>query len=243
MGFLAIFLPLLSRTGDVKDSLFKALPLLFICICTFIANDLNDVEADRINHPARPLPTGEIKPIVATGLYFVSMGLGLFLTRAFVEQTIAFWYYGLFLVSVSYNFVVGNIPVLKAPYVAFPSAVPVLIVASFFPETRLYMVACSVWLVTLGRELCMGVSDREGDEPSFLTKVDPAAVSRFAFGAQAVGLFVVASQTERILDAIVLVAMLGLLVFSGVLWFRFERFFSSIILMKLQLFAGLYFLL
>src|ERR1017187_7491524 len=62
MGFLCLFIPVYARTGDVGLSLGRAIPLLFICMCTFIANDLDDFERDRINHPERPLPGHRLSP-------------------------------------------------------------------------------------------------------------------------------------------------------------------------------------
>ena len=72
IGFVGVFLPLLARTNQVWTSLGRASPLLFTCICTFIANDLDDVERDRVNHPERPLPAGELSRAVAGILYFTS---------------------------------------------------------------------------------------------------------------------------------------------------------------------------
>src|SRR5258708_12507403 len=78
LGFLAIFFPLLVRTNDFTLSFRRAIPLLFICICTFTANDLDDVERDRVNHPDRPLPAGHLNPSFAVVLYFSSLQAPLF---------------------------------------------------------------------------------------------------------------------------------------------------------------------
>ncbi len=153
LGFAAIFLPLFVRTGDFQTSFGKASPLLFTCVCTFIANDLDDIERDRVNHPERPLPTGQLAPAVAGIMYFASLGLALFSTRHYVTQGIAFWYYGLIAISISYGYVVECFPSFKAPYVAAVSSIPVLIVAAWYPaEARLYFVAGSVFLVSVCTE-------------------------------------------------------------------------------------------
>lgn len=62
LSFLAIFLPLSVRTKDLGLSFSRAIPLLFTGMCTFIANDLNDIEKDRVNHPERPLPVRHLTP-------------------------------------------------------------------------------------------------------------------------------------------------------------------------------------
>lgn len=242
LGFLAIFLPLAVRTGDVRLSLDRALPLLFICMCTFIANDLNDVETDRINHPQRPLPSREITPIVAVILYFISLGLALFSARYLLEEKIAFWYYGLFFLSISYGYIVDHLPVMKAPFVAITSAIPVLIVTAWFPQNRLYFVCGSVFLITLGREICMGIKDRAGDADSVLNRVNGTSLARAAFSLQSIGLVLLLTQIEGALDALALLIMAGLLATSMIVWQVSARYRLSIILMKLQFFAGLYFL-
>lgn len=90
LAFLAIFLPLLVRTGNLAQSLGRAIPLLFVYMCAFIANDLDDVEKDRVNHPERSLPAGYVTPAVAAILYFACLALALFSTRHYVTPGLAF---------------------------------------------------------------------------------------------------------------------------------------------------------
>src|SRR5947209_639737 len=127
LGFLAIFLPFFIRTGDWGLSLCRAIPLLFICICTFIANDLDDAEKDQINHPERPLPARRLTPTFAAILYFIFLGAALFSTQRYVPERIAFWYYALMVLSISYGYIVDCLPGFKALYVATVISVPVLI--------------------------------------------------------------------------------------------------------------------
>jgi len=243
LGFLAIFLPLLVRTNDVALSLSRAIPLLFICMCTFIANDLDDVERDRVNHPDRPLPTGHLTPIFAAVLYFTFLAAALFSTRFYVTPGIGFWYYALITLSISYGYIVDCLPSVKAPYVATASSVPVLILAAWYPnETRLYLVAGSIFLLTTGREVCMDIKDRAGDATSFMHTLRPRPLAVAAFSLQLMGLILLAIQTRKLGDIIDLLAMAFLLVLSGVYWFRFASYKLAIVLMKLQFFVGLYFL-
>ena len=102
LAFLAIFLPFLVRTKNLSISFGKAIPLLFIFVCTFIANDLDDVERDKVNHPDRPLPAGHLTPALATVLYFTSLASALFSTRYYVPPGIAFLYYALISLTISY---------------------------------------------------------------------------------------------------------------------------------------------
>lgn len=243
LGFLAIFLPLLVRSNDLAFSLGKAIPLLLICMCTFIANDLDDVERDQVNHPDRPLPAHQLTTTIAVILYFTFLGSALFLTRHFVGPRIAFWYYALIALSISYGYIVDWLPSLKAPYVAVASATPVLIVMAFYPdETRLYVVAGSVFLLTLGRELCMNIKDRAGDAISFMNTVGPRPLAFAAFSLQTMGLILLAIQTRNLGGVADLLAMTSLLLLASACWFKLARYRVAIILMKLQFFVGLYFL-
>ena len=169
LGFLAIFIPLFVRNNDLSLSFRRAVPLLFISICTFVANDLDDIERDRVNHPDRPLPAGHFSPVFAVVLYFTFLALALFSTRYFISPGIDFLYYGAISLSISYGYISEYIPILKSPYVAIAATVPILIVAASYPnETKLYIVAGSVFLMTLGREICMDIKDRVGDPVSFM---------------------------------------------------------------------------
>lgn len=243
LGFLAIFLPLVVRTNSLAISLGRAIPLLFICICTFVANDLGDVERDRVNHPNRPLPAGHLAPTFAAVLYFTSLTLALFSTKHYVAPGIDFYYYALFTLSISYGYIVECLPSLKAPYVAAAASVPVLIVAASYPdEPRLYIVAGSAFFVTLGREICMDVIDRAGDATSFMHKFRPTPLAIAAFCLQIIGLLLLGNLAHRPGDFVSLFAMTSLLAQSGLYWFKFARYKRAIILMKIQFIVGLYFL-
>lgn len=243
--FLAIFLPLLVRTNDLALSFGKAIPLLFIGICTFVANGLDDVERDQVNHPERPLPARHLTPTAAVILYFTALAAALFSTKHYVASDIAFLYYALIALSISYGYVVDYVPGFKSPYVATASSIPVLIVASSYPdEPRLYLVAASVFFLTLGREICMDIKDRAGDAISFMHRFRPTPLALVAFSLQTVGLLLLVPQAPMkeggIIDLLVMTLLLAL---SGIYWFRFASYKRAIILMKLPFFVGLYFLI
>jgi len=243
LAFLAIFLPLLVRSNNPALSFRKAAPLLFICICTFVANDLDDIEKDQVNHPDRPLPAGHLSPVFAVVLYFTSLALALFSTKYYIEPDINFLYYGTISLSISYYYVVEYLPILKTPYVATVATVPILIVAASYPnETKLYIVAGSVFLLTLGREVCMDIKDRAGDAVSFMHRFNPDPLAKVAFSLQMIGLLLLVNLINRLGDIIDLLVMVFLFILSGTCWFKFERYKPALILMKIQLFVGLYFL-
>lgn len=243
IGFLALFIPIYARTNDLKVSLGLSIPLLFIYMCTFIANDLDDFERDQLNHPERPLPSGHIHPSIAAVLYFICLASSLFLTRHFVDQRIAFWYYALVTLSISYSYVVECLPSIKAPYVAAAISIPIFIVAVSYPdERRLYLVAVAGFLFVLGRELCMDIEDRTGDVVSLIHRIRPMPLAIMAFVAQTFGLTLLLVQIRRSIDVFVAVLMALVLVISGLYWFGLNNHKVTIRLIKLQLFIGIYFL-
>lgn len=213
-------------------------------MCTFIANDLDDIEKDRINHPERPLPASTLSPTFAVVLYFTFLATSLFSTRHFVTPGIAFLYYALIALSISYGYVVDGIPSLKAPYVATVSTIPILILAAFHPqETRLYLVSGAMFLLTLGREVCMDIKDRAGDSFSILHRFSASTLAAVAFSLQTVALLLLAVKVRKAGDFVGLLTMAFLLSLSGVYWFKFASYRQAIIIMKLPLFVGLYFLI
>jgi geranylgeranylglycerol-phosphate geranylgeranyltransferase len=243
LGFLAVFIPLCARTKDMSSSFRKAVPFLFTGICLFIANDLDDMERDRVNHPARPLPAGTLSPVFAVALYFTFLGLALFSTRYFISEGIDFLYYLSISMAISYGYISEYIPVLKPPYVAVASTVPVLIIAISYPEeTKLYILAVSIFLLTLGREVCKGIRDRAGDPISLMHRFTSIQLGVVAFFLQWLGLLLLVLLIRNRRDIIDFFAMTILLGLSTVLWFRLN-YKLSLISMKLQLFVGLYFLL
>ncbi len=243
LGFVAVFLPLFVRTHDFHFSCAQAVPLLFICISTFIANDLDDLERDCVNHPDRPLPRGQIPSAFAVVLFFAFLILALFSTRHYVSPGIAFWYYALFTFAISYGYIVEWLPSLKAPYVALMSSVPVLVVAAWYPnERRFYSLAGAMFLLTAGREVCMDIRDRPGDRTSSLQRLDPAFLAIVGLFFQAAGLLVLATQVRKAEELIDLVIMTVVLATTTLSWFTFKRQRPAVILMKTQFLLGLYFL-
>lgn len=241
---LAVFIPLLSRTKDVGLSLGRAAPLLFISICTFIANDLDDIEKDRVNHPERPLPSGHIKPSFAAVLYFICLTLSLFTIKFYIRTNTAFLYYSLLTLSISYGYVVDSFPGLKSFYVAGMISVPVLIVAAFYPdEEKLYLVAGSVFFFVLGREWCMDFVDRPGDAVSFMHRIGSRPLAIAALSLQAMGLLLLSIQADGPWDFLGLLLIIILLALSGLFWLKLANYKRSIYLMKVQLFVGLCFLI
>jgi geranylgeranylglycerol-phosphate geranylgeranyltransferase len=244
LAFLSLFIPIYARTHDLTVSIERAIPLLFICMCTFIANDLDDLERDQINHPERPLPKRRLSLTVAALLFFICLALALFLTKRYVDERIAFWYYGLATVSISYGYVVEWLPSIKAPYVAVAISVPVLIVAASYPaEHHLYVVAVAGFMLALGRELCMDIADRAGDVRSAMHRIPESRLAVTAFISQTIGWALLVLQIRRTLDLLAAVFLAIVLLIAGIWWFRAKKYKMARRLMKLTFLVGMYFLL
>jgi geranylgeranylglycerol-phosphate geranylgeranyltransferase len=213
-------------------------------MCTFISNDLSDIERDRINHPDRPLPSGYLAPSFVTVIYFTCLTLALFTTHRFVQTPISFLYYLLLSFCISYNYIVAHLPLFKATYVAGASSVPILILAAYYPtEKALYPIALALFAFMLGRELCKDILDRAGDPESILQRIPANHVAMFAFSSQAFALAILTVGIDDVYHLLDLICMTALFGLSYRLWFRQEQRVEAVGLMKLSLFLGLYFLL
>lgn len=245
LAFLSVLLPLLVRTSDLRISLQKALPLLFGSMCTFIINDLDDAEKDRINHPDRPLPSGDLNPAFVAILYYCCLASALLSIRFGVgTNPISFVYYLGLVVAISYRYVVEYLPVLKPLYVALASTGPVIIIVQYYPrESSLYLVAIAVFLFVLGRELCKDLPDRTGDPVSFWHTLEPRRVALVSGACQTVGLALMSMRVETTLG-LLNIALMGLLVvLSYVFWLRWGRLTTALGLMKGTIFLGLLFVI
>ena len=244
LGFAAIFLPVFVRTHDLTISFSRAIPLLFGCVSTFIANDLDDVERDRINHPWRPLPAGHLTPSVAGLIYFTSLLFALLTTRYYVSPGVAFWYYAFTIIVVTYGYTVKCFPSFKPLHVAIAGSILVLIVAAWYPnEKRLFIVAGSLFFITFGREICLDIRDRAGDAVTFMHRFNPMALGRVGFCLQSLGLLLLVVQLRKALDVAALLGMTFLLVLAAYYWFKFANYSRATLIMKMQFVVGLYFLM
>jgi len=241
-----IFMPLALKSRDLIKSTALAMPMLLIGACAFVANDLDDIEADCTNHPERPLPSRNVSPLFAAVLYFVCLAAALLTTKYFVPLREASLYYLTMVLTISYRYIVAFIPSIKAPYTAATIAVPAIIVANYNRGNgRLYIVALAIFLFALGRELCMDVEDRAGDAKSFMHRLDAKFVAHCAFVLQALALLLISmSLADNNLCAWTdFGGIVALFLLAAICWFRLDRQNTATGLMKLQLLLGLYFLI
>ncbi|HKN58032.1 MAG TPA: UbiA family prenyltransferase [Gemmatimonadaceae bacterium] len=234
-------MPVYVRTGDAPLSLRRSAPLLLVSVCTFIANDLDDAEKDRVNHPDRPLASGELAPTVAAIIYFLCLITTLLSIRLYIGATpMAFLYYATLTTWISYHYVVEYLPSIKAFYVATVSTLPVVIVAAFFAnEITLRYVTVALFFFMLGRELCKDLPDRPGDPTSRLHSVNPRRVAVVAFVIELFGLTLLTLVVSNWFGAAVLGTMAMFVTIAGLCWFRWHRTLVALKLMQCTLFLGL----
>jgi geranylgeranylglycerol-phosphate geranylgeranyltransferase len=212
---------------------------------TFILNDLDDLEKDKINHSDRPLPRGQVTPTFVVTLYYICLALALITTRLYVGRAeSAFLYYVGFSACISYRYVVEYLTLLKPLYVAGTTTIPILILITYSPSESLHLepIAIALFLAMLGRELCKDLPDRPGDPISAIHKINPRIVARAAFALQAAALLILCCVIGDALSAVIILAMLLILLSAYVYWNN-RRYPVALALMKLVVLFGLYFLL
>jgi geranylgeranylglycerol-phosphate geranylgeranyltransferase len=213
-------------------------------MCTFLLNDLDDLERDMINHPERPLPRGDITPTLVVLLYYVCLALALLTIRFGIGNSRAeFLYYVLLTVAISYSYIVDYLPTFKAAYVAAASTLPLVVLISLYPyETSLYLIAAAVFAFILGRELCLDTLDRKGDTASPIHRIDPKRLAIAAFALEIMAFLLLSSLIATRLDLLVALFMAILLVVAARCWFGRHQFRVATGLMKVVMYVGLYFL-
>jgi len=178
---------ILGAAGDPGSAMPLALHAL--CIAAFVAgwfalNDLIDIDADRVNHPERPLPSGDISETAARNFGIVMMilsalalvGIVLHAERNLEDRTwldSAVIWMGSLVLMVSYEFdgmpftpslkrrgIWGNLAIagLIAIVIVFGAAS-----VGHGTEPLPWLVAVCVMMLVTAREIAMDISDQAGD--------------------------------------------------------------------------------
>jgi len=234
---------MLARSGNLRQSLVWTAPLFLISACTYLVNSINDIERDKTNHPERPLPSGRLSPATAAILYFALLATALLTVKHHIPTNSTWWYYWLIILVISYSYVADYLPALKAPYVAFVSTLPILIVRSLYiNDRRLLAVAGALFFINLGREICLNFIDRSGDPPSRMHMIPPGQVAGLALSTQAIGIAILSTLTGKALDTLAILAFITILIVSGSRWLRSGEPKRAAQVMKIYFIAGIYFL-
>ena len=244
IAFLSVLLPTCYRTSDIWLSVTNAAPILPICMCGFIINDLGDIEKDKENHPNRPLPMQTISVLTASILYFTLLAASLILIKVYVDVSRVYLYLVLLLGLINYNYIVSYVPVLKNIYVAAVVLVPIAITASLVQNTATaYWIAPSLFMVVLGREMLMDVQDAKGDAQTLVKKIGLQTGERTAFIIKFVGSAWLSVVIRNTTDLIVFVLVILVDVIGVAFWHQHDYRKRIIHAMKLQPLLGINYLL
>lgn len=132
-----------------------------------IYNDLLDVEADRVNKPDRPIPSGKVSPFAAKVACLICIVLTLLLSAIPGTQHLVHlgFFSGILLLLFLYDKILKKIPLVKNVTVAVLCATPILR-AAFLTDAvfePLYATAGFAFLFTLAREILKDLEDANGD--------------------------------------------------------------------------------
>jgi geranylgeranylglycerol-phosphate geranylgeranyltransferase len=180
------------RLPGIQAASFGFLTASLMMGGTMVANDVYDVEIDKVNSPQRPLPSGIVKTRQATVLavvlsaaaigFSVLLGPGTFLTALLALALMVY-----------YNTKGKKTGLLGNAVVSFNVALPFffggLAVGSIRP--LLFVFSVVAFLANFGREVAKGIADVKGDS---LRQVRTLAVVRGikSAGFASAGLFVAA---------------------------------------------------
>jgi geranylgeranylglycerol-phosphate geranylgeranyltransferase len=244
IAFLSLLVPLYNLTNSWRYAVAHSLPLLTISMSGFVINDLHDLEKDKTNHPQRPLPSETISPVAASILYFFLLALSLMLIKASIEPHNTYLYLLLLLALINYNYVVSYIPWLKDLYVATIGVFPLFILSSL-AQTGVGTagIIISLFLFLVGRELLMDIEDFDGDGETLVKKLGLVASEHVAFAFKFTGSLVLLLQVKDLWGTIIWFLVAGSDLLSYFIWTRAELRTAILFIMKLQLLAGIYYLL
>jgi geranylgeranylglycerol-phosphate geranylgeranyltransferase len=237
-----MFVPAYTHAHDLGRSLAVAAPIFLISMCTFILNDLHDVEADRINHPHRPLPSKVITQRSAAIAYITVLVASLALIRALTTPTQHYLYLTVLLVATNYSVVVSFIPELKTIYVAGTVTLALMLVCGIAGSGIDITLLSSAFLFILGRELLMDVQDLEGDGRTFAKWFTPGKTTFVAFGLQGVStlmLLLIAKATLETAAASTNAVLLFIVISE---WWNEKRRRRLLQVMQFQMLAAIVFL-
>ena len=139
-----------------------------------VINDWTDIEADKVNKPNRPLPSGQATPKKALGFAFLLFFIGIVLagtinTLAFIVALINSLILIGYAVSLQNKILLGNIAVsyLVGSTFLFGGAVANSLTALFVTGLLLLL----AFFANLSREIVKDMEDIEGDRSSFLKRL------------------------------------------------------------------------
>ena len=182
----------LGRLPGMREAIFGFLTASLLMAGTMVANDVYDVEIDRVNSPERPIPSGIVRPRSALGLAVVLSVASIGFAALLGPWTLLTALIALGLM-IFYNTRGKKIGLIGNAVVSFNVALPFfyggLAVNSIRP--LLFIFSIIAFLANFAREIAKGIADVKGDSMRHVRTLAVVRGPRVAALASA-GLFVVA---------------------------------------------------
>lgn len=162
---LAVFIGawIAGLTGSLGNLFLVLLSASFISAGGYAINDYFDLEIDKINKPARPLPQGEIRPKSALVFSFILFMVGIFFSLfikniAFILAIIAI------ALLILYSFKFKKTPLFGNLLVSFVCGLAFIYGGLVGRDFRLSLIPAGfAFLFHLGREILKDIEDLKGD--------------------------------------------------------------------------------
>jgi geranylgeranylglycerol-phosphate geranylgeranyltransferase len=182
----------LGKLPGIREAVFGFLTASLMMAGTMVANDVYDVEIDRVNSPLRPLPSGTVKTREA-----VILGAALSVAAVGFSALLGLWTLLTALLALAlmayYNTRGKKTGLIGNAVVSFNVALPFfyggLVVSSIRP--LLFIFSVVAFLANFAREVAKGIADVRGDSLRQVRTLAVVRGTRVAALASA-GLFVAA---------------------------------------------------
>jgi geranylgeranylglycerol-phosphate geranylgeranyltransferase len=170
IGFAVIVGEFVSKPPQVPvgQSVLGFLVGFFLCAYSMATNDVYDLEVDRVNQPARPLPSGRISTQTANRLALLGLlagmacaTLSLNLLAVVIAAAYAFlsWLYSY---RAKREGLSGNL--IVASSLAIPFVYGGVVSGGEAASSLLLLMALTAFFAGVGREIVKAMADVEGDE-------------------------------------------------------------------------------
>jgi geranylgeranylglycerol-phosphate geranylgeranyltransferase len=138
----------------------------FISSSALILNDYFDIEADKINSPSRPIPSGKVKPyevvILSIITAIIGFSIALFINITAIAIAVIFWIIGfLYNWKLKETGLLGNIMVSSSVAITFIFGG---VIVGNPLDKLVWFFAFIVFFIDLGEEIASGAMDLEGDK-------------------------------------------------------------------------------
>ena len=183
----------LGTFPSLQEAIFGFLTAFLLLAGTMAFNDIEDLEADRVNSPSRPLPSGKVSIRGAYGLSIVLSVLAILASIILGVWTFLTALVALLLMGY-YNTRGKNTGLLENAVVSFNVALPFFfggLAVNNYARPLLFIFFLLAFLANLPREVAKGISDVTGDSSRGIRTVAVTNGPGVAARASA-GLFVVA---------------------------------------------------